>query len=227
LHTAPLSACATATVRETLEYYKRLGYAGVFLTNHFIDGNIEHKIRELSYEERINYFFDFQNDAADLGKEIGISVFSCCEMTYKGTDFLVYGIDKEWCLAHRDIDKMKKSELLSLLLNDGFLVIQAHPFHEARYIDHIRLFPRHIHGVEVFNASMTDFKNKLAEDYCKAYGLIRFAGSDNHVASAKKHLAGMATETPVTSINEFVSIVLSGKARPFEIKGEVLEFLND
>ncbi len=47
LHTAPISACAKAEIRETLEYYKSLGYAGVFLTNHFLDGNIEHSVRGL------------------------------------------------------------------------------------------------------------------------------------------------------------------------------------
>ena len=36
LHTAPVSKCAHASVRENLEFYKSLGYAGVFITNHFI-----------------------------------------------------------------------------------------------------------------------------------------------------------------------------------------------
>ena len=69
-------------------------------------------------------------------------IFSAFEMSYKGTDFLVYGIGKEWCLNHPDMDKMSKKELLRLLMDDGALVIQAHPYREAGYIDHIRLFPR-------------------------------------------------------------------------------------
>lgn len=226
LHTAPLSACAKAEIPETLEYYKSLGYAGVFLTNHFLDGNIEHSVRELPYEERIEHFFASQDIAVRLGEELGISVFSCCEMSYRGTDFLVYGLDREWCLSHKDMDKMKKTELLTLLISDGILVIQAHPFHEARYIDHIRLYPRQIHGVEVFNASMTELKNKLAEDYCRAYNLIPFAGSDNHTASEKQILGGMATEAPIASVQDFVSAVLSGVAKPFKIQDGAVELLN-
>ena len=40
LHTAPVSKCAKVSVEESLLFYKELGYDGVFITNHFIDGNI-------------------------------------------------------------------------------------------------------------------------------------------------------------------------------------------
>ena len=40
LHTLPVSRCGHYSVRENLEFYKSLGYEGVFITNHFIDGNI-------------------------------------------------------------------------------------------------------------------------------------------------------------------------------------------
>ena len=53
LHTAPMSGCAKVGIRETLEYYQSAGYAGVFLTNHFLDGNIDMEIRELAYAEQI------------------------------------------------------------------------------------------------------------------------------------------------------------------------------
>ena len=56
LHTAPVSRCARASVRESLEFYKELGYEGVFITNHFIDGNIGCD-RNLPYEERIEFYF--------------------------------------------------------------------------------------------------------------------------------------------------------------------------
>ena len=40
LHTCPVSRCAGKSVAETLDYYKEKGYDGVFLTNHFVCGNI-------------------------------------------------------------------------------------------------------------------------------------------------------------------------------------------
>lgn len=40
MHTSPVSKCASASVRDSLVFYKSLGYDGVFITNHFLDGNI-------------------------------------------------------------------------------------------------------------------------------------------------------------------------------------------
>lgn len=219
LHTAPLSACAKVGVRETLEFYKSAGYAGVFLTDHFLDGNIDRSLRELPYAERIEAYFKVFDEALPIAKEIGIDVFSAFEMSYGGCDFLVYGIGKKWCLEHEDMDKMKKSELLTMLMTDGALIIQAHPFREASYIDHIRLFPRHVHGVEIFNACRTDFENRLAVQYCENYELIPFAGSDNHNAGAMKRFGGMATSEPINDVADFISKVLLGAAKPF-IKDE-------
>ena len=215
VHTAPLSACAKANARDTLTFYKSAGYAGVFLSDHFLDGNLDPRLRELSYEERIHAYFDAQEEGIRIGKELGIDVFSAFEMSYKGTDFLVYGIDRAWCLAHEDMDKQKKTEILPQMMEDGALVIQAHPFREARYIDHIRLFPRSVHGVEVYNACRTEFENALAEQYRQNYGLLPFAGSDNHAGAAQTHLAGMAFEMPIHSVEEFIQAVREGRAKPF------------
>ena len=223
LHTAPLSACAVAGVRETLEFYKSVGYQGVFMTDHFIDGNISEALDDMSYDERIEAFFKVYEDAKPIADEIGIDIFSAFEMSYKGTDFLVYGISKEWCLAHPDMDKMAKTKLLRLMMDDGALLIQAHPFREARYIDHIRLFPRHVHGAEVFNACRTDFENMLAGQYCQNYDLIPFSGSDNHVGAKIHRLGGMASDRPVKDVRDFIDLVLSGEAKPFmKMDGEIV-----
>ena len=56
LHTYPVSKCAKVGVREVVEFYKEKGYEGIFITNHFIDGNINVD-RALPYEERIQFFF--------------------------------------------------------------------------------------------------------------------------------------------------------------------------
>ena len=216
VHTYPVSACAKVGVEETLKYYKDAGYAGVFMTDHFIDGNIKVEARSLPYEEKIEYFFSSYKEGRAIGERIGLDVFPGIEMSYGGSDFLVYGIDKAWCLAHKDMHKMRKTDLLSLIMDSGALIIQAHPFREAAYIDHIRLFPRHIHGVEVFNAGRTEFENRLAEQYAENYGHLRFAGSDNHFGGEYKLFGGMATERPIESVKDFVNAVLSGEARPFK-----------
>ena len=222
LHTSPVSKCARSSVREMLEFYKSENYAGVFITNHFLDGNVGMDSSH-PYEERIHFYFSAYEEGKKLEEEIGIRVFCGIEATYKGTDFLVYGLDKEWFLAHPEIMEMKKSQLLPFYMEQGALVIHAHPFRESSYIDHIRLFPRCVQGVEIYNASRPDFENEQAEHYAKTYGLLAVAGSDNHLASKPKYLGGLDFETPLESEADFVARVKNGAGRIFRYKAERTE----
>lgn len=210
LHTYPVSKCAHATVRQTLEAYIDFGYDGVFITNHFLDGNINID-RSLPYEERIRFYFSDYEEGVRIGKELGIKVFCGVEMSYRGTDFLVYGLDKGWFLAHPEIENMKYSALLTCLSEAGALIIQAHPFREASYIDHLRLFPRHVHGVEVYNACRASFENDMADMYARYYGLAAFSGSDNHHAGEQKVLGGMKSDIPIKDEQDFISRFKKGE----------------
>ena len=214
LHTSPVSACASATVEETLKFYKSLDYQGVFITNHFIDGNIRIS-PDRPYKERIEFYFSDYEAASELSEKIGIQVLCGVEQSYGGTDFLVYGLDKAWFLAHPEIEQMPKSRELELYMDAGALVIQAHPFREAAYIDHIRLFPRCIHGVEVINACRTPFENQMAEHYAESYGLLKFAGSDNHSAGHQRRLAGVGFETPLQDEQDLIRRVKAGEHTVF------------
>ena len=219
LHTLPVSRCAKAGITENLEFYKRMGYDGVFITNHFIDGNIDID-RDLPYDERIRFYFNDYEQALEIGKTIGLKVFCGVELSYGGTDFLIYGLDKEWYLAHPEIEDMKKRDELTLMMNCGALIIQAHPFREAAYIDHIRLFPRHVHGVEVFNANRTEFENQLAAFYAAQYGLLTFAGTDNHLGAGQKVLSGVCCREPITDVQDFIQKVKSGQTEIFTLANE-------
>ena len=94
LHTSPVSKCGKASVRESLEFYKEQGYDGVFITNHFLDGNINIK-NSAPYAAKIEFYFSDYEEGVKIGRKIGLKVFAGIEMSYKGTDFLVYGLDKE------------------------------------------------------------------------------------------------------------------------------------
>jgi hypothetical protein len=219
LHTFPVSRCGKAGVRETLEFYHALGYDGVFITNHFLDGNINIE-KEKSYEEKIAFYFSDFEQAVPMGKELGIRVFCGVELSYGGTDFLIYGLDKGWYLAHPEIMTMPKRDELAFMMEQGALVMQAHPFREASYIDHIRLFPRHIHGVEIINANRKAEENNLAAIYAKHYNLIEFAGTDNHKAANQQKLAGVSFEEPINSVEDFIAKVKANKLGIFTLVNE-------
>lgn len=221
LHTSPVSACAAVSVREQMEFYKSKGYDGIFITNHFIDGNICHDIRGKSYGEMVEFYCSDYEDGKKLEDEIGIKVFFGVETTLGGTDFLIYGLDKQWYLSHPEIMDMKKSDQLKFFAENGALVIQAHPFREAGYIDHIRLFPRCVHGVEVVNACQPSLANSMAKLYCERYNLIEFAGSDNHCGAKQDRLAGVECEEPVMSELDFVEKVKNGQMKYFQVNCQI------
>ena len=222
LHTTPVSQCASMSIRNHMEFYKGLGYDGIFVTNHFIDGNIHPDCRDKSYEEQIEFFFSDYEEGKKLEKEIGIKVFYGVELSYKGTDFLIYGLDKEWYLKHPEIRDMKKSEELPFLIENGAFVVHAHPFRESGYIDHIRLFPKGVQGVEVNNANRTDFENKMADVYADNYGFYKTAGSDNHNSERQKDVikrfSGMECETPIVDEYDFIERVKSGQMNIFTLE---------
>ena len=221
LHTFPVSRCGRATVEESLAFYKTLGYDGVFITNHFLDGNVN-IAKEKPYQEKIEFYFSDFEKGLQIGKELDIKVFSGVELSCGGTDFLVYGLDKQWYLSHPEIMEMKKREELQLMMESGALVIQAHPYREDPWIDHIRLFPRSVHGVEVINANQKDLVNQMARQYAESYGLIPFAGSDNHVGAQQTRLAGVCCGDPVCSVEDFVNRVKAEKMEIFTLTNPYL-----
>lgn len=226
-HTFPVSKCGKASVKETVEFYKKYDYDGIFITNHFLDGNINPEARELSYIDRIDYYFSDYEKAVQIGAAAGIKVFPGVELSYKGTDFLIYGLDKEWYKDHPEIMEMQKTEELPFMMEAGALVIQAHPYREAHYIDHIRLFPRSVHGVEVINSNQAWESNEMAELYAGQYDFLRTAGSDNHWGSNafsrlrekgfRPELAGMCSNHEINSVQDFIREVRSGRMSLFLI----------
>ncbi len=213
-HTSPVSACAKADVRDTVEFYKRKGYDGIFITNHFLN-QYNGIPSDASHEEKIRYYFSDYEEAVRIGREIGIQVFSGIETTYRGTDFLVYGLDRDWFLQHPHIMDMDIKDKLSYMREHGAYVAQAHPYREAYYIDHIRLYPRHVDAIEIINANRTPLENQMARLYAENYGLQMMAGSDNHMGSRQVHLAGLQSETPIHSVSEFIEGMKNGMFQVF------------
>lgn len=214
MHTFPVSGCAKVSAQEAMEFYGSAGYDGVFITNHFILENINVEDSAL-IKERLEFYFSDYDKAVEVGKKIGLKVFLGIETTHGGTDFLVYGPNKAWYMDHPEIIGMKMSEKLNFLRENGAYIVQAHPFREAGYIDHIRLFPRHVDAVEVINSCRTDFENQMALLYAENYGLPHFAGSDNHVGKDRPYLAGMCSKRPIKDEAAFIRAMKAGELEIF------------
>ena len=161
LHTNIVSGCSRFKPDEVVEKYVRLGYAGVFVTDHFFNNSSNRVPESLPWRDRIKGFMQGYR-AVKAAAEGKLDVFFGLESSYKGTDFLVYGLDEEWLAAHPEMMEMRVSALCPYLRGAGALVVQAHPYREADYIDHIRLFPAEVDGLEIVNACNTERANSLA-----------------------------------------------------------------
>ncbi len=215
MHTSEVSACAPASAAEQVNFYADLGYSGIIITDHFFNGNTTVPVEGLSWFEMVEKFCEGYFNALSEGKKNDIDVFFGWEYSFRGTDFLTYGLSPEWLLGHPEIMDMHHRDYCDFIRKSGGLIIHAHPFREANYIEEIRLIPRNVDGVEVINAGRTDFENKLAEQFAENYGLIKTAGSDNHAAYTQKNLAGIKTKYRIESIEDFVDIIKNGTFKIF------------
>ena len=65
--------------------------------------------------------------------------------------------------------------------------------------------------MEVINACRTDLENKMANIYAENYQLIKFAGSDNHLASKQEKLAGVKFNQEIKNEKEFIELIKQNK----------------
>lgn len=208
-HTSETSRCGKVSAAEMVDFYKSMGYSGLVISDHFLNGNTVVP-KELPWEKRINQFCAGYEAAKKRGDEIGLPVFLAWENSYGGTDFLTYGLGKEWLLEHEDCNLLSAKQYLALAKESGGYVVQAHPFREAGYIEMIRLMPRDVDAVETVNACRTDFENSMADYYADRYGLTKICGTDNHVGK-RERIASLELDFEARSVAEIVEAIKAGK----------------
>jgi histidinol phosphatase-like PHP family hydrolase len=209
LHTSEASACAILSAKEHVRYYKEAGYAGIIVTDHFFNGNTSIS-RELPWEEWVNQFcVGFENAKAE-GDKIGLKVFFGWETNFDATEFLIYGLDKEWLMNHPEILSWSVEEQYKRIHEAGGFIVHAHPYRIRPYIKEIRLFPKFVDAVEAINVgNHNDIFDRQALIYARKNKLPVTAGTDAH---GKEHLhSGVAFHYEIENIQEFIEGIRAGK----------------
>lgn len=213
MHTKEGSACSTSTGAEMARAHKEAGYTGIFITDHFFNGNTAVP-RDLPWAERVALFCSGYENAKAEGDKIGLQVFFGFEYAYEGAEFLVYNLDKQWLLEHENVDLLPPRQAIALMHEGGAFVVQAHPFRERGYIDHFQLFPRDVDAVEAFNAAHLgkdgEEMNSRAFTYAEMFDLPVTSGSDSHHTHTLFG-GGMVFDTPLASPAEYGERVSAGK----------------
>lgn len=217
LHTTEGSACGHADGRRMAGACKEYGYTGIFITDHNWGGNTAVD-RRLPWDEWVDAFCRGYENAKEEGSRIGLDVFFGYEAGFSGTEFLIYGIDKEWMLANPEIRHADVEKQYQLVHRNGGMVIHAHPYREAGYIPEIRLFPEWIDGVEGINAMHSNPRSTAhyepvfdtrAAAYAGKYHLPMTAGSDIHCTQLMG--GGVAFRRRLTSSADYIKAILSGE----------------
>lgn len=219
LHTSEASSCAVSTGKEMANACKTAGYTGIFVTNHNWHGNTRID-RTLPWDQWIEHFWQAFEETLRWGRRIGLDVFFGYEAAYHGTEFLIYGIDKEWLISHREIENATVEEQYALIHTAGGIVIHAHPFREEPYIPQIRLFPDYVDGVEGINATHSNPRSPSHNDpafderavaYSSEHHLPMTAGSDIHTKQLLR--GGMAFKRRLHSIQDYCEAIRSDEDR--------------
>ena len=226
LHTSEASACGSSKAADYISVYKRIGYDGIFVTDHFFGGNTCVSF-ELDWSARIQQYcsgYEAALEEAQKQKEIdggNFKVFFGIEQTFDGDDYLIYGLNKEWLLEHPEIESMNHGQLFEAVSQAGGLMIQAHPFRLRGYIQAIHLHPREVHGIEVYNGGNTPDQNELALAYAKSYDFPMTSGSDIHNITfalenkieGKMNLGGMEFDDPLNNVEDYIRLIKEKKGR--------------
>ena len=217
LHTSESSACARSTGAQMAKACRDYGYTGIFVTDHNWGGNTATD-RRLPWDQWVDAFALGYEHARAEGEQIGLDVFFGYEAGYRGTEFLIYGIDKAWMKAHPQLAYATVEEQYALVHEAGGLVMHAHPFREEFYIPEVRLYPQWIDGVEVINATHSNPGSTAHNDpafdekaitYARENNLPMSAGSDIH--GTRLFGGGVAFRRKLASGADYVQAILTGE----------------
>ena len=221
-HTREGSRCSKIFAQDLVDFYISQGYDGIVISDHFTENNTIPK--ETPWRERIETFYENGFDKARrYGEEKGLKVFFGPEWSWNRTDFLIYGLDKDWWMEQDGFFSLSVPQALDRVHEGGGFVIHAHPFAEAKFIECIRLFPRHVDAVEVINGARALEINQRAVQYAESYGLLMTGGTDAH-SDKQTNMCGIEVPYECHTIADIIHAIRNGDAKP--ISETQMELLN-
>ena len=216
LHTTSASACANSCGADYIKAYIDQGYAGIFVTEHFFNGNSSLP-RRLPWPEWVKQFCRGYEDAKNMGDKLGLDVFFGWEETFElCDDYLIFGLDREWLLEHPESRTWTRGEQYRAVKAAGGCVVQAHPFRERHYIKKVVLSTGCVDAIEVANCgNELKYMDALAMRYAQNLGLPVTAGSDMHNVSDVRNgdVFGIYLEQKLKSPADLVQVILNNKIK--------------
>jgi len=213
MHTSEVSACAINSAAQQVLSYKKQGYTGIIITDHFINGNSTCP-GKLTWEQKMHHIATGYENAKAAGMKHDLDVFFGWEFTIRPSDFLTYGLDIDFLIAHPNLDKVSIEEYSALVRENGGYLAQAHPYRSPWYLGISRpVSPHLVDGIEVFNAIDSDKSNHAALTFAKKHNLPIQGGSDAH-RTYNHGYSGIRLSKKAESIHDIINEI---KAKNVEV----------
>ena len=207
MHTSEGSGCGRSSGAEQARAYKERGYQGIIVTDHFINGYSScPKGSRMPWNKKMEYVIAGYWAARAEGKRIGLDVFFGWEFTIHGSDFLTYGLDFDFLLAHPGLDKLEVAEYSALVRENGGFLAQAHPYRDRPWVEYkFPVEPQYVDAIEIYNASDDPLFNEKAQAFAAKHELPVMAGGDSHSLS---HMpSGIKLESPAKTIFDIIRAI--------------------
>jgi predicted metal-dependent phosphoesterase TrpH len=202
VHTREVSPCGKVCAKEVVDLYKKAGYDGVVITDHFYDRFFA-GFSELPWKAQIDYYMTGYREALNRGREVGLQVILGIELRFSDSpnDYLVYGIDESFLKKTPELFEGNLKEFKQIAGEQNLLIYQAHPFRPGINVAN----PDYLDGVEVFNGNPRhDSRNELAYQFAQKNQLRMISGSDFHQAGDQGR-GGINIRTKISTSHELVA----------------------
>lgn len=206
-HTKEVSRCGSITVKELIEEYKKAGYSGIVLTDHYSPMTFNPS-EFFSKKKAIDHYLRAYREAKQYETD-NFTILLGMELRFYATvnDYLIYGVTEEMLYELPFLLKTYIKKASQLFRERGCLFIQAHPFRKMI----TRADPEYLDGVEVFNGKASAEANENSLKWAEEIGApIKTSGSDCHRATGVG-LGGIITKEPIKSNEDLIRILRSGK----------------
>ena len=211
-HTNAASLCSIVEPEAYVDFYIKMGFSGMVVTDHFYHGNTSVN-RRLPWDMFIDEYCEGYYRAKREGDKHSFTVLFGFEQKFiDGNDeYIVLGISPDWLKTHPEIRDMDRIPFFDTIHKAGGFVIQAHPFRERYYISDIRLSLDYVDAIEVYNQGDTDEQTRRAYEYAKNLGLPMTAGPDIHSIHDREVVGGIGLEKKITTIEELIGEIKNKK----------------
>ena len=115
VHTSEISPCGNITAKETVKLYKKAGYDGICITDHYRKDIFDSW--DGSWEQKLSCYLEGYHNALSYGAEIGLTVLLGAELAFSGlsNEYLLYGLTEEFLYSYSELYNYDIKTLHTLL----------------------------------------------------------------------------------------------------------------